>query len=87
MDKEDHKDFLEKTQEDQKLLEIGLKMSRSAKKERLEDEVKRLRAEVGNLQVQNAEYSEIVQELSNKLKNYQNKYGIVFAKGDTATKK
>ena len=73
MDKEDHKDFLEKTQEDQKLLEIGLKMSRSAKKERLEDEVKRLRAEVGNLQVQNAEYSEIVQELSNKLKNYQNK--------------
>ena len=87
MDKEDHKDFLEKTQEDQKILEIGLKMSRSAKKERLEDEVKRLRAEVGNLQVQNAEYSEIVQELSKKLKNYQNNYGIVFAKGDTATKK
>ena len=39
---------------------------------------KRLQAEVGNLQVQVAEYRQIVQELSDKLKLYENKYGTVF---------
>ena len=75
------KDFLEQVQEDQKILEVGLKMSRAAKKERLENEVKRLRAEVGNLEVQNAEYREIVHTLSEKLKSYESKYGAVFVKG------
>jgi len=34
--------------------------------------------EVGNLSVQNADYSQIVGELSNKLKLYEKKYGTVF---------
>ena len=46
----------------------------------LEEEIKRLRAEVGNLKVQNAEYSQIVGELSDKLKAYSEKYGSVFVK-------
>ncbi len=33
--------------------------------------------EVGNLSVQNADYSQIVGELSDKLKKYENKYGSV----------
>ncbi len=40
--------------------------------------LKKLRAEVGNLKVQNAEYSQIVAELSDKLKLYDQKYGAVF---------
>ena len=39
---------------------------------------KRLQAEVGNLQVQVAEYRQIVQELTKKLEAYENKYGRVF---------
>ena len=41
-------------------------------------QIKRLEAEVGNLQVQNADYQQIVKELSDKLKLYENKYGTVF---------
>ena len=40
--------------------------------------IKRLEAEVGNLKVQNAEYSQIVKELSDKIKNYENLHGSVF---------
>ncbi len=40
--------------------------------------IRKLEAEVGNLQVQNADYQQIVQELSDKLKLYENKYGTVF---------
>ena len=36
--KEDNKDFLEEIEKDQKILDIGLKESRRAKKERLEKE-------------------------------------------------
>jgi len=43
-----------------------------------ETQIKKLQAEVGNLQVQNADYQQIVQELSDKLKLYENKYGSVF---------
>ena len=46
-------------------------------------QTKKLEAEVGNLQVQNADYSQIVQELSDKLKKYENKYGTVFTKGSS----
>ena len=43
-----------------------------------ENIIRKLTAEVGNLEVQNADYSQIVQELSDKLKLYENKYGTVF---------
>ena len=39
---------------------------------------KRLEYEIGNLQVQIAEYQQIINELSEKLKLYENKYGSVF---------
>jgi hypothetical protein len=42
------------------------------------DEVKLLRAQLGNLEVQVADYQQIVKELSDKLKLYENKYGTVF---------
>ena len=40
--------------------------------------IKKLTAQLGNLEVQNADYSQIVKELSDKLDLYQNKYGTVF---------
>jgi len=40
--------------------------------------IKKLEAEVGNLKVQNADYSQIVEELSKKLENYEKSYGRVF---------
>ena len=40
--------------------------------------IKKLSAQVGNLEVQNTDYSQIVAELSDKLKLYENKYGTVF---------
>ena len=46
-------------------------------------QTKKLEAEIGNLQVQNADYQQIVQELSDKLKQYENKYGTVFTKGSS----
>jgi len=39
--------------------------------------------EVGNLKVQNADYSQIVEDLSNKIKQYENKYGSVFTRGSS----
>ena len=40
--------------------------------------IKQLNAEVGNLKVQNADYSQIVKELSDKLENYEKLHGRVF---------
>jgi hypothetical protein len=40
--------------------------------------IRKLEAQVGNLEVQNADYQQIVKELSDKLKLYENKYGTVF---------
>jgi len=37
-----------------------------------------LSAQLGNLEVQNADYQQIVKELSDKLKLYERKYGVVF---------
>ena len=56
-----------------------------AKEDKLDltTQLKQLQAEVGNLQVQNADYQQIVQELSDKLKKYENKYGTVFTKGSS----
>ena len=42
------------------------------------DEVRLLRAQIGNLEVQVADYQQIVKELSDKLNVYENKYGTVF---------
>jgi len=40
--------------------------------------IRKLEAQVGNLEVQNAEYQQIVKELSDKLKLYEHKYGTVY---------
>ena len=40
--------------------------------------IRKLEAQVGNLEVQNADYQQIVKELSDKLKLYENKHGTVF---------
>ena len=42
------------------------------------DEVKLLKAQLGNLEVQVADYQQIVKELSDKLSLYEKKYGTVF---------
>ena len=47
--------------------------------------IKKLSAQVGNLEFQNSEYSQIVKELSDKLKLYELKYGSVFVKSDSKT--
>ena len=41
-------------------------------------QIKKLEAEVGNLQVQNADYQQIVQELSDNLAMYESLHGKVF---------
>ena len=42
------------------------------------DEVRLLKAQIGNLEVQVADYQQIVKELSDKLGVYEKKYGTVF---------
>ena len=46
--------------------------------EEKDNQIKMLLAKQGNHEVQISEYSEIVKELSEKLKNYENTYGRVF---------
>ena len=46
--------------------------------EEKENLIRKLTGELGNLEVQNADYQQIVKELSDKLKLYENKYGTVF---------
>ena len=43
-----------------------------------DEEIRRLSAQVGNLEFQNAEYSQIVKELSDRLKLYEEINGSVF---------
>ena len=51
-------------------------------------EVRLLLAQIGNLEVQVADYQQIVKELSDKLKLYENKYGVVFMPSrNTSTQK
>ena len=47
--------------------------------------IRKLTAQLGNLEVQNADYSQIVKELSDKLDLYQNKYGTVFKSRNTSS--
>ena len=42
------------------------------------DEIRLLKAQLGNLEVQVADYQQIVKELSDKLRKYEKKYGSVF---------
>ena len=51
--------------------------------EEKELQIKKLLAEQGNLEVQNAEYRQIVQELSDKLKLYESRYGVVYRSRNT----
>ena len=52
------------------------------------DEVKLLRAQLGNLEVQVADYQQIVKDLSDKLRLYETKYGTVFRSArNTSTQK
>tara|TARA_R110001592_G_scaffold4849_1_gene26935 strand:+ start:705 stop:917 length:213 start_codon:yes stop_codon:yes gene_type:complete len=46
--------------------------------EEKDNQIRMLLAQQGNHEVQIAEYSQIVKELSDKLKLYENKYGTVF---------
>ena len=48
-----------------------------------EDNLKILRAKVGNLEVQISEYQQIVKELTEKLEAYDEKMGSVFVKSNT----
>tara|TARA_B100001057_G_C22662435_1_gene876495 strand:- start:49 stop:222 length:174 start_codon:yes stop_codon:yes gene_type:complete len=48
--------------------------------------IKRLEAEVGNLKVQNADYQQIVSELSEKLKAYDEKHGAIFIRSSSVKK-
>tara|TARA_A100001391_G_scaffold168179_1_gene128702 strand:+ start:523 stop:717 length:195 start_codon:yes stop_codon:yes gene_type:complete len=52
---------------------------------KLYEKLTQLTKENGNLQVQNAEYSQIVGELSDKLKQYDAKFGRVFTKGTSSS--
>ena len=44
------------------------------------DKVRLLKAQIGNLEVQNSEYQQIVVELTKKLQKYEKKYGSVFTR-------
>lgn len=46
--------------------------------EQHEEVIRIMSAQMGNLEVQIADYRQIVKELSNKLKLYEKKYGVVF---------
>ena len=42
------------------------------------DEVRLLKAQIGNLEVQVADYQQIVKDLTKKIQQYEEKYGCVF---------
>jgi hypothetical protein len=56
-------------------------MQGKANKVDLQDEIRILRLQLGNLEVQIADYQQIVQELSDKLRLYENTHGSVFKAG------
>ena len=49
------------------------------------DEVRLLKAQIGNLEVQVSESQQIVKELTEKLQAYDKKMGSVFVKSDNNT--
>ena len=48
-----------------------------------DDNLKILKAKIGNLEVQVSEYQQIVKELTEKLQAYKQKMGSVFVKSNT----
>jgi uncharacterized coiled-coil DUF342 family protein len=48
-----------------------------------DDNLKILKAKIGNLEVQVSEYQQIVKELKEKLQAYNQKMGSVFVKSNT----
>jgi len=46
------------------------------------DEIKLLKAQLGNLEVQVSEYQQIVKELTEKIQKYERRMGSVFLKGN-----
>ena len=46
----------------------------------LQDEIRLLKLQLGSLEVQIADYQQLIKELSDKLSLYQKKYGTVFKK-------
>jgi len=44
------------------------------------DEIRLLKAQLGNLEVQVSEYQQVVKELTEKLQKYEKKYGYVFTR-------
>tara|TARA_E500000305_G_scaffold80882_1_gene66658 strand:- start:249 stop:416 length:168 start_codon:yes stop_codon:yes gene_type:complete len=48
-----------------------------------DDNLKILKAKIGNLEVQVSEYQQIVKELTEKLQAYDQKIGSVFVKSNT----
>ena len=49
--------------------------------EKKDAQIKKLCAEIGNLEFQISDYRQIVQELSDKLSKYETLHGTVFVKG------
>ena len=49
-------------------------------------EIKKLCAEIGSLEFQITDYKQIVQELSDRLKNYESLHGTVLYKNDKKLK-
>ena len=46
--------------------------------EEKDNTIRKLSAQMGNLEVQNSDYQQIVKELSDKLSLYEKKFGVVF---------
>ena len=44
------------------------------------DELRLLKAQIGNLEVQVSDYQQIVKELTEKIQKYEKKYGSVFTR-------
>ena len=49
------------------------------------DEVRLLKAQIGNLEVQVADYQQIVKDLTKKIQRYEEKYGSVFTMSSNHT--
>ena len=78
MDREDKlKKLIVQFEEQDNTLDLQIKLTEA------NDTIRKLHGQIGNLEVQNADYSQIVEELSDKLKLYEEKYGTVFKSKNT----
>tara|TARA_B100001057_G_C22106952_1_gene665397 strand:+ start:181 stop:429 length:249 start_codon:yes stop_codon:yes gene_type:complete len=82
MDREDKlKKLIVQFEEQDNTFDLQIKLTEA------NDTIRKLHGQIGNLEVQNADYSQIVQELSDKLKLYEEKYGTVFKSKNTSDQK